>query len=244
MSGPPPPPKHGENPKTTGGTHAPPGSGSGSGSGSGGLPPGNYDIFIIPPHSSGGGFVYLPSLQPQRNSFIAGVASTLACILAWKALEPQVKQYTQMVTKGVSSGGSGVMILVVLVGVAGWAFGQIQSGGKFGAFGSGSAPHNGANAGAGTSGPGAGYQHSAPPPNGAFPGAGGPPPQGAQGGWGGYQQHGASSPPPEDAESTFKKEQAKAEEERKRAEEEEEQKRKKKADESDPAFGRRCIVGI
>ncbi|KAJ4374576.1 hypothetical protein N0V86_007445 [Didymella sp. IMI 355093] len=225
---PPPPPKHGENPKTTGGTHAPPGSGSG-------LPPGNYDIFIIPPHSSGGGFVYLPSLQVQRNSFIAGIASTLASIAVWKVLEPQVKQYCQMVTQGVSSGGNGVILLVVLVGVAGWVFGQTQSGGKFGAFGPGSGPQGatGTGAGAGTAGAGAGYQHGTPPPNGSFPGAGGSRPQ--SGSWGGYQQHGASSPPPEDAESTFKKEQAKAEEERKRAEEDEARKKaesKRKEDEA------------
>ncbi|KAF1925573.1 uncharacterized protein M421DRAFT_423665 [Didymella exigua CBS 183.55] len=186
MNGPPPPPpKHGENPKTTGGSHAPPGSG-------GGLPPGNYDIFIIPPHSSGGGFVYLPSLQVQRNSFIAGIASTLASIAVWKVMEPHVKQYFQMATQSVSSGNNGTILLLVLVGVAGWVFGQTQGGGKFGAFGPGSGPQGatGAGAGAGAAGAGAGYQHGSPPPNGNFPGAGGPPPQGASGSWGGYQQHG------------------------------------------------------
>lgn len=170
--------------------------------------------------------MYLPSLQVQRNSFMAGIASTLASIAVWKIIEPQVKLYFHMVSQGVSSGGNGVVILVVLVGLAGWVFGQTTGGGKFGAFGSGSGPQTGAGAGAGASGAGPGYQRAPPPPpNGAFPGAGGPPPHGAQGGWSGYQQYGASSPPPEDAESTFKKEQAKAEEERKRAEGEEQRKR-------------------
>lgn len=164
--------------------------------------------------------MYLPSLQVQRNSFIAGIASTLASIAVWKVIEPQLKQYFQMVTQGVSSGGSGVILLVVLVGVAGWVFGQTQGGGKFGAFGPGSGPQGATGTGAGA---GAGYQHGTPPPNGSFPGAGGSRPQ--SGSWGGYQQHGASSPPPEDAESTFKKEQAKAEEERKRAEEEDTRKK-------------------
>ena len=60
---PPPPPPHGANPRPAGG-----------------LPDGNYDIFIIPPHSAGGGFLYLPSLQPHRNSFIAGIFCTLAAV--------------------------------------------------------------------------------------------------------------------------------------------------------------------
>lgn len=174
--------------------------------------------------------MYLPSLQVQRNSFLAGIASTLASIAVWKVIEPQLKQYFQMVTQGVSSGGSGVILLVVLVGVAGWVFGQTQGGGKFGAFGPGSGPQGATGTGAGA---GPGFQHGAPPPNGSFPSAGGSRPQ--SGSWGGYQQHGASSPPPEDAESTFKKEQAKAEEERKRAEEEETRKRadaKRKEDEA------------
>ncbi|TKA36461.1 hypothetical protein B0A49_14001, partial [Cryomyces minteri] len=59
---PPPPPPHGDNAKPSG------------------LPNGNYDIFIIPPHSSGSGFLYLPSLQTHRNSFLAGVAATLLAV--------------------------------------------------------------------------------------------------------------------------------------------------------------------
>ncbi|KAK3070362.1 hypothetical protein LTR53_010604, partial [Teratosphaeriaceae sp. CCFEE 6253] len=66
---PPPPPPHGHNPR-------PPGAGAG-------LPDGNYDIFIIPPHSAGSGFLYLPSMQPHRNSFLLGVACTLLAVGVW-----------------------------------------------------------------------------------------------------------------------------------------------------------------
>ncbi|KAK4249668.1 reticulocyte-binding protein 2 a [Corynascus novoguineensis] len=73
---PPPPPPHGENPRTTaGGT---------------GLPPGKYDVFIIPEHSAGSGFLYLPSLKPQWNSFIAGVVSTLAVVIMTNLASPLV----------------------------------------------------------------------------------------------------------------------------------------------------------
>ncbi|KAL2200855.1 hypothetical protein P885DRAFT_65169 [Corynascus similis CBS 632.67] len=73
---PPPPPPHGENPRTTaGGT---------------GLPPGKYDVFIIPEHSAGSGFLYLPSLKPQWNSFIAGVVSTLAVVIMTNLATPLV----------------------------------------------------------------------------------------------------------------------------------------------------------
>jgi len=188
MDGPPPPPPHGSNPKSTGGP------------GSGGLPAGNYDIFIIPPHSSGGGFVYLPSLQVQRNSFIAGVASTLASIAVWMMIEPTIKQWFVMVTQSVSSGGNGVVLLVAVVGVAGWAWGKTQGdgGGFGGAFGGGSA------GGAGAGASGANYQRAPPPPppHNGYPGAGSPPPQGANGGWhGAHQQRGTAPPPPQENDS-------------------------------------------
>lgn len=183
---PPPPPPHGTNPKTTGGN--------------GGLPPGNYDIFIIPPHSSGGGFVYLPSLQVQRNSFLAGVGSTLATIAVWKMMEPTIKQWFVLVSQSVSAGGNGVVLLVAVVGVAGWAYGKTQvDGGAFGGSGPGNGPQGGAGTGAGTGASGAGYQRPPPRPNASYSGTGGPPPQG---GWQGqHQQHGAPPPPPHDGES-------------------------------------------
>ncbi|KAL2130774.1 hypothetical protein VTI74DRAFT_5954 [Chaetomium olivicolor] len=73
---PPPPPPHGENPRTT--------------AGGSGLPPGKYDVFIIPEHSAGAGFLYLPSLKPQWNSFIAGVVSTLAVVIMSHLASPMV----------------------------------------------------------------------------------------------------------------------------------------------------------
>ncbi len=102
---PPPPPPHGGYAKASG------------------LPPGNYDIFIIPPHSAGSGFLYLPSLQPQRNSFLAGVASTLLVVGIWSITVPVLRQWTSTV---VASGGVGVVLLVLGVGVLGWAFGKTQ----------------------------------------------------------------------------------------------------------------------
>ncbi|GAB7358015.1 hypothetical protein MBLNU230_g0180t1 [Neophaeotheca triangularis] len=116
---PPPPPPHGSAPRP-----------------SGGLPDGNYDIFIIPPHSAGSGFLYLPSLQVQRNSFLAGVACTLLAVGVWTLAMPVLKQWTATL---VASGGVGVVLLVMGVGVAGWAFGKTQgeSGGWSGSGGGG-----------------------------------------------------------------------------------------------------------
>ncbi len=199
---PPPPPPHGANPKTTGGSHAPPPQPGA------GLPPGNYDIFIIPPHSAGGGFVYLPSLSVQRNSFMAGVATTVTAFVVWKAVEPYVKQYFLLFNQSLSTGGNGVIVLVAVVGALGWAFGQTQAGGRFSSSSAGNtsrgAAGTGPDGGAGPrpSGPGSrpsygpGYQRAPPPPpNGGFPGANGHSPNGSQSGWNGYAQHGASSPP-------------------------------------------------
>ncbi|KAF2857662.1 hypothetical protein K470DRAFT_260605 [Piedraia hortae CBS 480.64] len=106
---PPPPPPHGHSPR-------PPGSG--------GLPDGNYDIFIIPPHSAGSGFLYLPSMQPHRNSFLLGVATTLLAVGLWTLVMPVLKQWLSTVLQ---SGGVGVLLLVVGVGVASWAFGKTQA---------------------------------------------------------------------------------------------------------------------
>ena len=103
---PPPPPPHGANPKNA---HS-------------GLPPGNYDIFIVPPHSSGSGFIYLPSLQPHRNSFLAGLACGLLSVAMWNAVAPMLKQWLNTVASG-----SATSILVVIgVGIAGWAWGKTQ----------------------------------------------------------------------------------------------------------------------
>ncbi|KAL5377338.1 hypothetical protein DPSP01_009836 [Paraphaeosphaeria sporulosa] len=220
---PPPPPPHGENPKTTGGSHGT--------AGTGGLPPGNYDIFIIPPHSAGGGFVYLPSLQVQRNSFMAGVASTIASIAVWKMMEPTVKQWFFIVTQNVSggTGGNNVLLLVIAMGIAGWAFGKSQTPGGFsGAFGGGPGP-----GGAGASGAsGAGYERAPPPPpRGGYPNGSAPPPRGSGTGWSGqHQQRGAQSPPPEDDDfwADDADEEKTREEARKKKKQEEEEQNKKK----------------
>ncbi|KZF23540.1 hypothetical protein L228DRAFT_246322 [Xylona heveae TC161] len=151
---PPPPPPHGANPRSTG---------------SSGLPPGNYDIFIIPPHSSGSGFLYLPSLQPHRNSFLAGVFSTLLALGIWTIVAPVLREWF---SRTVASGGAGVVVLLIAVGVAGWAWGKTQME-KVG----GSARTSGNEGGPGASGPSPGA--SAPPPNAGPPPFNGPPPHSA-----------------------------------------------------------------
>ncbi|KAI9679764.1 MAG: hypothetical protein M1817_004778 [Caeruleum heppii] len=109
MNPPPPPPPHGAGAKASG------------------LPPGNYDIFVIPPHSSGSGFLYLPSLQTNRNSFLAGVASTLAVVVVWQIVFPALREWLSTI---MASGGTGVVIVMLGVGVAGWAWGKTQSEGN------------------------------------------------------------------------------------------------------------------
>ncbi|KAI4123218.1 MAG: hypothetical protein LQ338_005377 [Usnochroma carphineum] len=104
---PPPPPPHGTN------------SGTRSG-----LPPGNYDIFVIPPHSAGSGFLYLPSLQTNRNSFLAGVGCTLAAVGIWTVVFPVLREWFATI---VASGGMAVVVLLIGVGVAGWAWGKTQT---------------------------------------------------------------------------------------------------------------------
>lgn len=115
---PPPPPPHGDKPNTTDGEYRK----------STDLPPGNYDIFIVPPHSSGSGFVYLPSLQCHRNSFLAGAASTLLVVLVWSIVSPVLR--TWYVATISSGNGMGMVIVALGLGVAGWALGASQSDGS------------------------------------------------------------------------------------------------------------------
>ena len=145
-SGPPPrPPPHGQTPR-------PPGA----------MPDGNYDIFVIPPHSAGSGFLYLPSLAVNRNSFLAGVACTLLVVGLYTLVVPVLKQWLSTV---MASGGVGVLLLVLGIGVAGWALGKTQ-----GENNGGPGPGGGAASGAGqrqqSNGPQAGPQANgyAPPP--------------------------------------------------------------------------------
>ncbi|KAF2114562.1 hypothetical protein BDV96DRAFT_600527 [Lophiotrema nucula] len=219
---PPPPPPHGSNPKTTGG----------------GLPDGHYDIFIIPPHSSGGGFLYLPSLKPQWNSFFLGVAVSVSALIIWKSISPTLQQWFYLATSGMNSGGNPVLLLIIVVGFLGWAYGQQFPSAPAAGTGAGG-PHGAAGAGA-TPGSG-GYQRAQSPPNGGFPGAGGPRPNGTPGGgWHGqHQQHGAgpheggsswggSQPDPHaQAEWERAKEDTRKDEERKKKEEADRQARAK-----------------
>ncbi|KAL8863610.1 MAG: hypothetical protein Q9178_000292 [Gyalolechia marmorata] len=96
----------------------------GTSSNKSGLPPGNYDIFVIPPHSSGSGFLYLPSLQTNRNSFLAGVGCTLMAVGIWTVVFPVLREWF---AKLVASGGMAVVVLLIGVGVAGWAWGKTQT---------------------------------------------------------------------------------------------------------------------
>ncbi|MCJ1351467.1 MAG: hypothetical protein MMC33_001451 [Icmadophila ericetorum] len=151
---------------------APPPHGSGTSSGipkGSGLPPGNYDIFIIPPHSAGSGFLYLPSLQPHRNSFLAGVFCTLLAVAIWTVIFPVLRDWFATI---VASGGMGVVVLLMGVGVAGWAWGktQMEAGGPSGGTGGASNAYTNAN----------GKATGGPPPHprstGSMPGASSAPP--------------------------------------------------------------------
>ncbi|KAK5046819.1 hypothetical protein LTR84_007173 [Exophiala bonariae] len=107
---PPPPPPHGQGSSQPGGR-------------SGGLPDGKYDIFVIPPHSSGSGFLYLPSLQTQRNSFLAGCFCTAASFFIYTTAVPVLKDWLLTTING---GGGGVFMLICCIAVVAWALGKTQ----------------------------------------------------------------------------------------------------------------------
>ncbi|KIH90514.1 hypothetical protein SPBR_00241 [Sporothrix brasiliensis 5110] len=123
MSAPPPPPPHGEAPKTTGG------------SGGSGLPPGNYDIFVIPEHSAGSGFIYLPSMRPNINSFVAGFASALAIVALGNSMAPAFRAWWANFQ---GMGNVGLAMLVIAVGLGAWSLGRIQHDGPQSNEGTGS----------------------------------------------------------------------------------------------------------
>jgi len=139
---PPPPPPHGENPRTAR---------------SGGLPDGKYDIFVIPPSSAGSGFLYLPSLQTQRNSFLAGCACTATAFFLYSVALPVAKEWFFSTVNG---GGSGVLMLVLGVGVVSWALGKTQGEGT--GTGTGAGPGASTNSSGATSG--SSRTHADPPP--------------------------------------------------------------------------------
>ncbi|KAM7191694.1 stress response protein nst1 [Rhypophila sp. PSN 637] len=145
---PPPPPPHGENPKTT--------------AGGSGLPPGKYDIFIIPEHSAGSGFLYLPSLKPQWNSFIAGVATTLMAVVIGQSIAPAIRAWWAGF-QGI--GNAGLVLLMLAIGLGAWALGKSQSE-------KGPSSHSQSHGGS-QQRPGGAFNHSGgfytPPPNGTPP---------------------------------------------------------------------------
>ncbi|RSL44450.1 hypothetical protein CEP53_011224, partial [Fusarium sp. AF-6] len=106
MSGPPPPPPpHGGVPKGSG------------------LPPGKYDIFVIPEHSSGSGFLYLPSMKPNVNSFAAGFASALILVVLGQTLAPAFRTWWD----GFQGLGNVAMsMLVIGVGFGAWSLGRLE----------------------------------------------------------------------------------------------------------------------
>ncbi|KAF4556382.1 Hypothetical protein D9617_1g082590 [Elsinoe fawcettii] len=129
---PPPPPPHGANAKS-----AP-------------LPNGNYDIFIIPPHSAGSGFLYLPSLKPNLNSFIAGFCSALLAVGLYNILVPALSQTLASLNSGI-----GILLCLAAVGAA-FSFGRTSSESSFPSSsgpGSGAGPNYSYSAGSGTSPP-------------------------------------------------------------------------------------------
>lgn len=105
---PPPPPPHGEKPRAAK---------------TGGLPDGKYDIFVIPPSSAGSGFLYLPSLNTQRNSFLAGCVCTATAFFFYAVAFPVAKEWFYNTIHG---GGSGVVMMILGVGVVSWALGKTQ----------------------------------------------------------------------------------------------------------------------
>ncbi|OAA74505.1 hypothetical protein LEL_08086 [Akanthomyces lecanii RCEF 1005] len=151
MSAPPPPPPHGEMPR------------------SGGLPPGKYDIFVIPEHSAGSGFLYLPSLQPNVNSFVAGFASALILVALCQSMAPAFRAWWDSFQ---GLGNMGITLLIVGVGFGAWALGRTQndSGSSSSSKPNPSSPPP-PNSGP-SAGPAPGGYASTPPPNEAPP----PPP--------------------------------------------------------------------
>lgn len=158
MDQPPPPPPHGNHPRPANNSN---------------LPPGKYDIFIIPPHSSGSGFLYLPSLKPNWNSFAAGFASALLVVIIGQTIGPAFRVWWNNFQ---GMGNVGVVLLTIAVGIGAWSLGrQSQDSGP----GVGGGPRNSwGGYGPGAGGYSSGSNHNAgPPPNADMPPP--PPPHGS-----------------------------------------------------------------
>ncbi|GAB0135262.1 hypothetical protein EsDP_00003607 [Epichloe bromicola] len=174
MSAPPPPPPHGEMPRSSG------------------LPPGKYDIFVIPEHSAGSGFLYLPSLKPNVNSFFAGFASALILVALFQSMAPAFRAWWESFQ---GLGNMGMTMIIFGVGFGAWALGRTQKDGPSSSShhqssyssggGAGYTPRGFGSSTPGASSPNGGAQggppprpppHGSPPPP-PPPGGGGPPPQ-------------------------------------------------------------------
>ncbi|KAK4240590.1 hypothetical protein C8A03DRAFT_31295 [Achaetomium macrosporum] len=156
---PPPPPPHGENPRTT--------------AGGSGLPPGKYDIFIIPEHSAGSGFLYLPSLKPQWNSFAAGVVSTLAVVIMSNLASPMV---VSMFSSPDRMWSLLWVTLVACVGIAAFLLGRHQTEPSGPRNGEGNGPGGQQKPGGGDYGGANSWRYNPPPQNGPSPNQAPPPP--------------------------------------------------------------------
>ncbi|KAI1265226.1 hypothetical protein F5Y18DRAFT_62851 [Xylariaceae sp. FL1019] len=149
---PPPPPPHGTNPRSSTNPN---------------LPPGKYDIFIIPPHSSGAGFLYLPSMKPNVNSFAAGFASALVLVVLFQSMAPAFRVWWSNFQ---GMGNMGMLFLVIAVGVGAWALGRTQNERGPSQGGNGGTNHSwsynpGSGGHSGGSHPGAGSSSSSRPPD-------------------------------------------------------------------------------
>ncbi|KAG6034729.1 hypothetical protein E4U19_005495 [Claviceps sp. Clav32 group G5] len=181
---PPPPPPHGSAPRS-----------------SSGLPPGKYDIFVIPQHSAGSGFLYLPSLKPNVNSFIAGFASALILVAVFQSMAPAFRAWWESFQ---GLGNMGITLLIIGVGFGAWALGRTQHDGpsssshyqsSYGGAGGGAGytPGGFGDSASGPSSPG-GQAHAGPPPR--PPPHASPPPHGAGAGGGPPPQTRPQTPPP------------------------------------------------
>ncbi|OAA50326.1 hypothetical protein NOR_00776 [Metarhizium rileyi] len=186
MSAPPPPPPHGEAPRSTG------------------LPPGKYDIFVIPEHSAGAGFLYLPSLKPSVNSFFAGFASALILVALFQSMAPAFRVWWESFQ---GLGNMGITLLILGVGFGAWALGRTQKDTPSSSYhhqssyssGGGGRPAGGfrsSSPGASPSGGAHARGHAGPPPPPPPPPPHGSPPSPPPGDGGPAPQARAPSPPP------------------------------------------------
>ncbi|PNS14661.1 Anaphase-promoting complex subunit cut9 [Sphaceloma murrayae] len=127
------------------------------------LPNGNYDIFIIPPHSAGSGFLYLPSLKPNLNSFVAGFCTALLAVGIYNILVPALSQTLASLNSGI-----GILLCIVAVGAA-FSYGRTAAEAT---STSGYAPHSGPSPGPNFTFPNASTQGASTPGSAHNPGPG------------------------------------------------------------------------